>query len=62
MRKTMWELRQQTDPSALDLYIYGDVEGDGYDWLTDEIIRSETSANAFREELGKYPNVTQINL
>lgn len=62
MRKTMWELRQQTDPSALDLYIYGDVEGDGYDWWTDEIIRSETSANTFREELGKYPNVTQINL
>ena len=62
MRKTMWEIRQQTDPSALDLYIYGDVESDGYDWWTDEVIRSETSANTFREELAKYPDVTQINL
>ena len=58
----MWEIKQQTDPNTLDLYIYGDVEGDGYDWWEDEVIRSETSANTFREELSKYPNVTQINL
>ena len=62
MRKNMWEIRQQADPNTLDLYIYGDVEGDGYDWWTDEIIRSETSANTFREPLAKYPDVTQINL
>ena len=62
MRKTMWEIRQQTDPSTLDLYINGDVKSDGYDWWTDEVIRSETSANTFREELAKYPDVTQINL
>lgn len=62
MRKTMWEIRQQADLSTLDLYIYGDVEADGYDWWTDDVIRSETSANTFREELAKYPNVNQINL
>lgn len=60
--KTMWEVRQQTAPEILDLYIYGDVEGDSYAWWNDEIILSETSANAFREELAKYPDVTQINL
>ena len=58
----MWELKQAAEPSVLDLYIYGDVEGDGYDWWTDEVIRSETSANTFRETLAKYPNVTQINV
>lgn len=62
MRKQMWEIRQQTSPGTLDLYIYGDVEPDGYDWWEDEVIRSETSANTFREELGKYSDVTQINL
>ena len=62
MRKNMWEIKQQADPNTLDLYIYGDVEGDGYDWWEDEVIRSETSANTFREELAKYPGVTQINL
>jgi len=61
MRKQMWEIRQAAE-NPLDLYIYGDVMADGYDWWTDEIIESETSANHFREELEKYPNVVQINL
>ena len=61
-RERMWELKQAAEPGVLDLYIYGDVEGDGYDWWTDEVIRSETSANTFRETLAKYPNVTQINV
>ena len=61
MRKQMWEIRQAAE-NTLDLYIYGDVTADGYDWWTDEIIESETSANHFREELGKYPNAAQINL
>lgn len=62
MRKPMWEIKQQTEPGVLDLYIYGDVEGDGYDWWREEAIRSETSANTFREELSARPDVTQINI
>ena len=63
MKKRMWEIKQQAEsPGVLDLYIYGDVEGDGYDWWEDEVIESETSANTFREKLAEYPNVTQINL
>ena len=49
-------------PSSLDIYIYGDIEGDDYDWWTGETIESETSANHFKKELAKYPNATQINL
>ena len=45
----MWEIKQQADPAVLDLYIYGDVEGDSYDWWEAEVIHSETSANTFRE-------------
>lgn len=60
--KKMWELRQAADPGTLELYIYGDVEGDSHDWWTDEIIRSETSANAFREALAAHPDVQQIDL
>ncbi len=62
MRERMWELKQAASPGTLELYIYGDVEGDGYDWWRDEVIRSETSANAFREALAARPNVTQIDL
>lgn len=60
--KSMWEIRQQADPSTLDLYIYGDVEPDGYDFWTDEAVRSETSANTFRAELDARPDVSQINI
>lgn len=62
MRKRMWEIKQQADPGVLDLYIYEDIEEDRYDYWAERVIRSETSANTFREELAKYPNVQQINL
>lgn len=60
--KRMWELKQSADSGTLDLYIYGDVRGNGYDWWTDEVIESETSANHFRKELEDHPNTTQINI
>lgn len=58
-RKQLWELKQSADPGRLELYIYGDVEGDGEDWFG-QVQRSETSANHFREELGKYPEAQEI--
>lgn len=61
-RKPMWEIRQSANAGTLDIYIYGDVEGDSYDWWTDEVIESETSANHFRDELAKHPNAMQINI
>ena len=61
-RKPMWEIRQSANDGTVDIYIYGDVEGDSHDWWTDEVIESETSANHFRDELAKYPNATQINI
>jgi len=60
--KRMWELKQSVTPGTLELYIYGDVEPDGYDWWTDEVIESETSANHFRNELAKHSDVNQINI
>lgn len=58
-----WELRQEAGrPGVLQLYIYGYVEGDGYDWWTGERIDSETSANHFREELAKYQDAQEIEI
>ena len=59
--KRMWEIKQQAD-NKISLYIYGDVEGDSYDWRTGDVIESETSANHFRNELAKYPNAQQIDI
>lgn len=62
MRERMWEIKQAAEPNTIELYIYGDVMGDGYDWRRDEITRSETSAAAFREALEARPNAAQINI
>lgn len=63
MVKKVWELKQSIDnPSVLEMFIYGDVKGDYYDWWKGEAVESETSANHFRSELAKYPNATQIKI
>lgn len=59
--KKIWELKQAAAPNTLDLYIYGDVEGDYWDWW-EGWVKSETSATSFRDELQKYSDITQINL
>lgn len=56
------KFQQSADGTALDLYIYGEVMPDGYDWWTGQDIKSETSAEYFRQQLGEHPNVTQINM
>ena len=61
--KRMWEFKQLADkPETLELYIYGDVEGDGYDWWNGETIESQTGADHFRQELAEHANVTQIDI
>lgn len=62
MKRAMWEIRQAATADTLDLYIYGDVEGDYLDWWTWSLVESETSAQRFREELSAHPNATQINI
>lgn len=61
MRK-MWDIKMSaTTADTLDLYIYGHVESDYYDWWGDKH-ESETSAEHFRAELSKYPNAKNINI
>ena len=62
MAKTNFLIKQMADNNTLDLYIYDDVEGDGYNWWTDEIEISETSADFIRKKLEESINVTQINI
>lgn len=59
--RQMWEIKQSAE-EKLELYIYGDVKGDDYDWWKNQVIESETSANYFKSELEKYPNVGQIDI
>lgn len=50
-------------PKVLDLYVYGDIKGEGsLNWSTWEYEESKTSAKYFKEQLEKYDNLDQINL
>lgn len=61
--KQKCEFRQSVDnQEVLEIYIYGYIEGDSYNWWTGEKIVSKTSADYFREELAKYQNLKQIIL
>lgn len=58
-----WALKQSTlRNDVLQLYIYGDVEGNYWDWWTPREIESDTSAEHFRQELTQYPNAREIEI
>lgn len=62
MNKAIYLIKQSIEPNALDLYIYDYVEGDSYDWWTDEKIESQTSANYIQKQLENSKNTSQINI
>lgn len=61
-KKRTWELKQSAKPDTIDLYIYGDIEGNYYDWWADKDVVSETSADYFKEQLDKYGDVKNIDI
>lgn len=54
--KEMWEIKQSAEKDTLDIYIYDDVQSDG--WCEE----SETSANHFRKVLEENKGAKQMNI
>lgn len=61
MKKPFWEIKQAAE-DVLQLYIYGDVEDEVFDWESWRYVPSDNSAEHFREELAKHPNVSRIEI
>lgn len=58
-----WIVKQQAkSPGTVELYIYGDIEGDGVDWWTGEKIESDTSAYHIRKEIEAFGDVRTVEL
>lgn len=62
MKARLWELKQAAEAGVLELYIYGDVEAETFNWEAWRYEPSENSAQHFREELAKYPNASEIRI
>lgn len=62
MKARLWELKQAAEGGALELYIYGDVEAETFNWESWRYESSENSAQHFREELAKYPDASEIRI
>ena len=62
MKAKLWELKQAADSGVLELYIYGDIEKDTFDWAEMRLVPGENSAQHFREELAKYPEASEIRI
>lgn len=61
--KRMWEIKQDAQrENTLEMYIYGTVKSKVYDYENWTVKDSETSANHLRQELAKYPNISQIDI
>lgn len=62
MGKPIYLIKQSAEPNTLDLYIYDYVEGDSYNWWTNEKIESETSANFIQKQLEAAKDASNINI
>ena len=62
MKARLWELKQAAEAGVLELYIYGDVESETFNWEAWRYEPSENSAQHFREELAKYPDASEIRI
>lgn len=60
--KKFWRIKAQArDPKVVELDIYGDIEGDWYDWYGNKH-ESETSADYIKKELKAYGDISRVEL
>ena len=63
MMRKFWIIKAQaSNPKVVELDIYGDIEGDTYDWWSGEVIESETSAAHIKKELKAYKDIERVEL
>lgn len=56
------QMKITAEGQDLNIYLYSEIKGDGYDWWKDETKPSETSANTIRDAILSNPKCNHINL
>lgn len=57
-----YEVKQIGELRTLEIYLYGEIQSDYYDWWTGKLIESKTSANYVRKAIDEAGTVDQINV
>lgn len=63
LKRLKFDFKQElSSPDILEIRLYGEVCGDGYDYWSGRTIESKTSQNYFAEKLDEYKDVKEIRL
>lgn len=62
MLRKQFVVKQIKENKVLDIYLYGEICADWYDWWSGQIIESTTSANYVRKAIDEAGDVDQINV
>lgn len=62
MLRKQFVVKQIKESKVLDIYLYGEICADWYDWWSGQIIESTTSANYVRKAIDEAGDVDQINV
>lgn len=57
-----FEVKQLGEVRTLEIYLYGEIQGDYFDWWSGNIVESTTSANYVRKALDEAGTVDNINI
>lgn len=57
-----FEVKQIGEARTLEIYLYGEIEGDYFDWWTGRNVESKTSANYIRKAIDEAGAVDKINI
>lgn len=62
MLRKQFEVKQIAESRVLELYLYGEICGDWYDWWNGQIVESTTSANYIRKAVSEAGEVDEIKV
>lgn len=62
MLRKQFVVKQIKESKVLDIYLYGEIRADWYDWWNGTIVESTTSANYVRKAVDDAGEIDQINV
>lgn len=62
MLRKQFDVKQIKENKVLNLYLYGEITEDWYDWWSGQIVESTTSANYVRKAIDEAGDVDEINV